>query len=105
MLLSIQERVCEIGIRRAVGAKRGDILVQFLVESSFLGMLGGIAGLFLGVGASAVAKPISGMPVVLEPDYIVLSLVFSLATGLIFGIYPSWKAARLDPIEALNTEV
>ncbi len=104
MLLSIQERISEIGIRRAVGAKRGDILVQFLVESSFLGILGGIAGLFLGLGASAGVKLISGMPVVLEPDYIVLSLVFSLATGLIFGIYPSWKAARLDPIEALNTE-
>lgn len=104
MLLSIQERISEIGIRRAVGAKRRDILVQFLVESSFLGILGGIAGLFLGLGASAGVKPISGMPVVLEPDYIVLSLAFSLATGLIFGIYPSWKAARLDPIEALNTE-
>lgn len=103
MLLSIQERISEIGIRRAVGAKRRDILVQFLVESSFLGILGGIAGLFLGLGASAGVKLISGMPVVLEPDYILLSLVFSLATGLIFGIYPSWKAARLDPIEALNT--
>ena len=104
MLLSIQERISEIGIRRAVGAKRRDILVQFLVESSFLGILGGIAGLFLGLGASVGVKLISGMPVVLEPDYILLSLVFSLATGLIFGIYPSWKAARLDPIEALNTE-
>jgi putative ABC transport system permease protein len=104
MLLSIQERISEIGIRRAVGAKRGDILVQFLVEASFLGILGGIAGLFLGLVASAGVKLISGMPVVLEPDYIVLSLVFSLAIGLIFGIYPSWKAARLDPIEALNTE-
>jgi ABC-type antimicrobial peptide transport system permease subunit len=104
MLISIQERISEIGIRRAVGAKRRDILVQFLVESSFLGMLGGISGLFLGLGASAAVKLISGMPVVLEPDYIVLSLVFSLATGVIFGIYPSWKAARLEPIEALNTK-
>jgi putative ABC transport system permease protein len=104
MLLSIQERTSEIGARRAVGAKRRDILVQFLVESSFLGILGGIAGLFLGLGTSAGLKLISGMPVVLEPGYIVLSLVFSLGTGLVFGIYPSWKAARLDPIEALNTE-
>jgi len=105
MLLSVQERISEIGVRRAVGAKRRDILIQFLVESSFLGVLGGIAGLLLGLGASAAVKLISGMPVVLELDYIVLSLVFSLATGLIFGIYPSWKAARLDPIEALNTQV
>jgi putative ABC transport system permease protein len=104
MLLSVQERISEIGVRRAVGAKRRDILVQFLFESSFLGILGGIAGLFLGLGVSAAVKPISGMPVVLEPSYIVLSLVFSLCTGLIFGIYPSWKAALLDPVEALNTE-
>ncbi len=104
MLLSIQERISEIGIRRAVGAKRRDILIQFLIESSFLGMLGGIAGLFLGLGASFGVKAISGIPVVLQSGYIVLSLVFSLGTGLIFGIYPSWKAARLDPIEALNTE-
>jgi len=104
MLLSIQERISEIGIRRAVGARRRDILVQFLVESSFLGTLGGIAGLFLGLGASVGVKLISGMPVVLEPDYIVLSVAFSFATGLIFGIYPSWKAARLDPIEALMTK-
>jgi putative ABC transport system permease protein len=104
MLLSVQERIGEIGIRRAVGAKRRDILIQFLVESSFLGILGGIAGLFLGLSASAGVKLISGMPVVLEPDYIVLSLVFSLVTGLVFGIYPAWKAAWLDPIEALTAE-
>jgi putative ABC transport system permease protein len=104
MLLSIRERVSEIGIRRAVGARRRDILVQFLVESSFLGVVGGIAGLLVGIGGSAGVKHFSGMPVVLAPDYIILSLVFSIATGLIFGIYPSWKAARLDPIEALTTK-
>lgn len=104
MLLSVQERISEIGVRRALGAKRRDILVQFLFEASFLGILGGIAGLFLGLGASAGVKPICGMLVVLEPGYIILSLVFSLGTGLIFGIYPAWKAARLDPIDALNTK-
>lgn len=104
MLLSIRERVSEIGIRRAVGARRRDILVQFLVESSFLGVVGGISGLLLGVGGAAGVKYFSGMPVILAPDYIALSLVFSIATGLIFGIYPSWIAARLDPIEALNTK-
>jgi putative ABC transport system permease protein len=104
MLLSIRERVSEIGIRRAVGAKRRDILIQFLVESSFLGVVGGIAGLILGIGGSAGVKHFSGISVVLAPDYIVLSLVFSIVTGLIFGIYPSWKAARLDPIEALHTK-
>ncbi|MEW6406677.1 MAG: ABC transporter permease [Chloroflexota bacterium] len=104
MLLSIRERVSEIGIRRAVGAKRMDILVQFLVESSFLGVVGGFAGLTVGIGGAAGVRQFSGMPVTLALDYILLSLVFSVVTGLIFGIYPSWKAARLDPIEALNTK-
>jgi putative ABC transport system permease protein len=105
MLLSIQERINEIGIRRAVGARRRDILVQFLIESSFLGIVGGIAGLAVGITGAAAIKYFSGMAVVLARDYMALSLVFSFATGLIFGIYPSWKAARLDPIEALNSEV
>lgn len=104
MLLSLQERISEIGIRRALGAKRRDILIQFLVESAFLGILGGIAGLFLGLSASGAVKLISGMPIALDPGYTLLSLVFSLATGLIFGIYPAWKAAWLDPIEALTAE-
>jgi putative ABC transport system permease protein len=104
MLLSIRERVSEIGIRRAVGARRRDILIQFLVESSFLGVVGGVAGLVLGLSGSAGVKHFSGMPAVLAPDYVILSIVFSFVTGLIFGIYPSWIAARLDPIEALTTK-
>ncbi|AFM28089.1 ABC transporter permease [Desulfomonile tiedjei] len=103
MLLSIRERVSEIGIRRAVGARRRDILTQFLAESAFLGIVGGVAGLMSGVAVSWGIGYFSGMPVVLVPEYVVLSLVFSLATGLIFGIYPAWKAAGLDPIDALNT--
>ncbi len=104
MLLSVQERTREIGIRRAMGAKKRDILFQFVVEASLLGISGGIAGLFIGLGASVGAELIGGMLVVLQPDYVFLSLAFSFATGLIFGIYPAWKAARLDPIAALNTE-
>lgn len=103
MLLSIRERVSEIGIRRAVGARRRDILVQFLAESAFLGIVGGVTGLVSGVAASWGIGYFSGMPVVLVPEYVMLSLVFSLVTGLIFGIYPAWKAAGLDPIDALNT--
>lgn len=104
MLLSIRERVSEIGIRRAVGARQRDILIQFLVESSFLGVVGGLAGLALGIGGAFGVKHFFGMSVVLAPGYIVVSLVFSLITGLIFGSYPSWKAARLNPVEALQTK-
>jgi putative ABC transport system permease protein len=104
MLLSVQERTAEIGIRRAVGAKKIDILRQFILEASVLGISGGISGLFIGLGTSVAAELIAGMPVVLKPDYVILSLGVSLATGLIFGIFPAWKAARLDPIDALHTE-
>ena len=91
-------------MRRAVGARRKDILVQFLVESSFLGILGGLAGIALGLIASQILKIASGMPLVLSLNYMLGSLIFSVVIGLIFGIYPSWKAAGLDPIEALNSK-
>jgi len=103
MLLSIRERVSEIGIRRAVGASRRDILVQFLIESSFLGIVGGLLGIVAGIAAAQAVKTFSGMPTLLSPEYMALALAFSVAVGMVFGIYPSWKAARLDPIEALNT--
>jgi putative ABC transport system permease protein len=102
MLLSVRERVSEIGIRRAVGATRRDILVQFLVESSFLGITGGAAGLLAGLALSVGLKSFSGLPVAMTPIHAFGAMLFSLATGLIFGAYPSWKAAKLDPIEALT---
>jgi len=103
MLLSLKERVGEIGIRRAVGARRKDILVQFLVEASSLGVMGGLLGVLAGALTAELIKVSSGMPVVLAPGYMFLSLIFSIATGMIFGIYPAWKAAALNPIEALST--
>ena len=103
MLLSLKERVGEIGIRRAVGARRKDILVQFLVEASFLGVMGGLLGVLAGALTAELIKVSSGMPVLLVPGYMLLSLIFSIATGMIFGIYPAWKAAALNPIEALST--
>lgn len=104
MLLSVKERVSEIGVRRAVGARRKDILIQFLVESSFLGIIGGLAGIATGLIASQLLKFISGMPVVLSLNYMIASLIFSVLVGLAFGIYPAWKAAGLDPIQALNSK-
>lgn len=104
MLLSVKERVSEIGVRRAVGARRKDILIQFLVESSFLGIIGGLAGIATGLIASQLLKFISGMPVVLSLNYMIASLIFSVLVGLVFGIYPAWKAAGLDPIQALNSK-
>ncbi len=104
MLLSVKERVSEIGVRRAVGARRKDILIQFLVESSFLGIIGGLAGIATGLIASQLLKFLSGMPVVLSLNYMIASLIFSVLVGLAFGIYPAWKAAGLDPIQALNSK-
>lgn len=103
MLLSIKERISEIGVRRAVGARRKDILVQFLVESSFLGVIGGISGITVGLVVSQLLRIFSGMPVVLSINHMMASLIFSVLVGMLFGIYPSWKAAGLDPIMALNS--
>ncbi len=104
MLVSVTERIKEIGIRKALGATPGNILGQFLVESVMLTFFGGIIGIGLGTWLSSFVSGWLDIP--LAPDYIFSlgALIFSIAIGVFFGIYPAWRAAKLDPIDALNHE-
>ncbi|MGQ9586376.1 MAG: ABC transporter permease [Anaerolineae bacterium] len=105
MLVSVTERTREIGIRKAVGAKRRDILVQFLIEAMALSLVGGAMGIVLGiVGSIAISSLSEDLVTVVTPQAILLATGFSAAVGLFFGIYPATRAARLHPIEALRYE-
>ena len=104
MLVSVTERTREIGIRMAVGAKRQDILTQFLLEAVVLSTLGGLFGVVLGVVGSQVVSAIAEWPTIVPIEAILLAVVFSGAVGIFFGFYPARKAAHLDPIQALRYE-
>jgi putative ABC transport system permease protein len=104
MLVSVTERTREIGIRMAVGAKRRDILTQFLLEAVVLSTLGGLCGVVLGVIGSQLVSALAAWPTIVPLDAILLAVVFSGAVGVFFGFYPARKAAYLDPIEALRYE-
>ncbi|GAA5138187.1 ABC transporter permease [Thalassotalea piscium] len=105
MLVSVTERTREIGIQKALGATRFDILMQFLIEAIFLCLLGGVIGLALGYGAGALVSSLIELPAATVPGWaIALSLGFSAGVGVIFGIIPAAKAANLDPIDALRYE-
>jgi len=104
MLVSMTERTREIGLRLAVGARRRDILLQFLVEAVVLAGLGGLLGVGLGVAAAKVLASTNHWPVLISPVYAALALAFSSAVGIFFGFYPAWRASKLDPIEALRYE-
>jgi putative ABC transport system permease protein len=102
MLVSVTERTFEIGLRKAVGAKRKHILVQFLIESSVLCALGGVLGLLLAAGVSTVIRATTPVPMAITVSYVILSVAVSSIIGMLFGIYPAMKAAKLDPIIALT---
>jgi putative ABC transport system permease protein len=104
MLVSVQERTREIGIRKAIGARYGDVLRQFLTEALTLSMTGGILGILLGYGAAALIAHLSPLPYAAKVWSILLGLALTVAVGGIFGIVPARRAARLDPVEALHYE-
>jgi putative ABC transport system permease protein len=105
MLVSVTERTREIGIRKAVGAKRRDILTQFLVEAVVLGLVGGILGVVAGYGGAQVVTPLLGATkAIVTSGSVIMALTVSIAVGLFFGIYPAGRAAALNPIEALRRE-
>lgn len=104
MLVTVTERTREIGVRKAIGARNRDILLQFLLESSLLSGLGGILGIVLGVGAAILIDTFTTFPTVLEPFSIILAFSFAVGIGVFFGFYPANRAAQLDPIVALRYE-
>jgi putative ABC transport system permease protein len=104
MLVSVTERTREIGVRKALGAKRGDVLMQFLMESSLLALIGGFIGVNLGVGAALGISALIGFPAAVAIWSIFAGLAVALSVGVFFGVYPARKAADLDPIVALRSE-
>jgi len=104
MLVTVTERTREIGVRKAIGARNRDILLQFLLESSLLSGLGGILGIVLGIGAALLIDLFTDFPTILEAPSIILAFSFAVGIGVFFGFYPANRAAQLDPIVALRYE-
>ena len=104
MLASVTERTKEIGIRRAIGARRSRIVVQFLINTCVLSIGGGVVGLVVGVAIPCVITLATGMPTVIQPYSLILAFGISATIGIVFGLYPAMRAAALDPIEALRHE-
>ena len=104
MLVSVTERTKEIGIRKAVGAKRSNILTQFLIEAIVLCLIGGFVGILLGVGIGNLAGSFLNAQSAIPYDWVLIGLTLCVLVGIIFGTYPAYKASNLDPIEALRWE-
>jgi putative ABC transport system permease protein len=104
MLVSVTERTREIGVRKAVGARKMNILLQFLMEAIALCIIGGIIGIFLGVVVGNIAGSFLNAQSAIPVDWIVIGMTLCIVVGVIFGTYPAYKAANLDPIEALRYE-
>ncbi len=104
MLVTVTERTREIGIRKAIGAGRSNILIQFLIESSVMSGVGGVIGAALGIAASYVISNMMNISYTVNVPVIMGAFVFSLAVGVFFGLYPANKASKLKPVDALRYE-
>ena len=104
MLVTVTERTVEVGTRKAVGAKRSDILLQFLVESALLASIGGVIGILLAYLLSAVVESVTPVPMHITIGYIIMAILTSGGIGVISGLYPAHKASKLNPIVALMRE-
>jgi len=104
MLVSVTERTREIGVRKAIGAKRGDILTQFLLEAILLSLVGGLLGVAFGIAGAQLVQARNGWTIVLAPTTILLAFSFSAVVGIFFGFYPALKASKMNPIDALRYE-
>jgi len=104
MLASVTERTREVGIRKSLGARRRDIMMQFLLEASVMAAIGGVIGVFFAYSITLAVRYLTALPTTLPISAVVIALFVSTAVGVFFGVYPARKAARLDPIEALRFE-
>jgi putative ABC transport system permease protein len=104
MLVSIQERTREIGLRKAIGAQPVTIMLQFLAEATTLALLGGLIGITIGWGVASAISFFAGFPALVTAPVVAVAIAFSLLVGIAFGVYPAWRAAQLNPVEALRYE-
>jgi putative ABC transport system permease protein len=104
MLASVLERTPEIGLRRAIGARQTDIIRQFVIETTLIAVAGGTLGLILGIAMSRLIASFAGWSTIVTGGSVLLAFSVSVFVGLVFGVYPAMKAARLDPVQALHYE-
>ncbi|MCY4574074.1 MAG: FtsX-like permease family protein, partial [Gemmatimonadetes bacterium] len=104
MLVSVMERTREIGVRKAIGARRADILFQVLVESGTLSGMGAVIGVGIGVALTVLVASVSPLPAAVAPQWIILGVSLGVIVGVVSGVYPASRAARLDPVDALRYE-
>jgi putative ABC transport system permease protein len=104
MLVSVMERTREIGVRKALGARRRDILTQVLVESATLSTIGAVVGILVGLGFASLVAAVSPIPAAVAPRWIALGIGLGMSVGIIAGVYPASQGSKLDPVDALRHE-